>query len=325
MKPKTLVLSTIGFLGACLIAAAGYLYAISGTYGFHVLWKRGGSIWVPVSASDPALSPSMRLALSGNVPQPVAAEASWREIAPGFESGEMPVLADGREVDRILLARFDPKRWAFTIRNDPSGSREPADWLAATGASFLINGSYFERDGKPSTPMLSGGLLAGPRDYDARHGAFLADPAKPAIVDLANSKWQDAFAGLREASVSYPILIDDNGNSRAKGDDRWLANRSFVGEDRDGRIVFGTTKDAFLSLNRFGPLLAASPLDLKRALNLDGGPLACQGIAVPGQGRDFCGQWETAFRDNQLTLLRPLIGNRRWGLAMVITASPRPQ
>jgi len=44
--------------------------------------------------------------------------------------------------------------------------------------------------------------------------------------------------------------------------------------------VIGTTRDAFFSLDRLADFLATAPLDLERALNLDGGPIACQSIRV---------------------------------------------
>ena len=91
-------------------------------------------------------------------------------------------------------------------------------------------------------------------------------------------------------------MIDADGLSRSKGDARWLANRSFVAQDETGRIVLGTTKDAFFSLDRLAAFLREAPLALKLALNLDGGPIACQAIALKDFKRDFCGQWEMASR-----------------------------
>jgi hypothetical protein len=123
--------------------------------------------------------------------------------------------------------------------------------------------------------------------------------------------------------VSYPMLIGDDGQPRVKADERWIANRSFVAEDRDGRIVFGTTAGAFFSLNRFAAFLHAAPLDLKLALNLDGGPVACQGIALAGYVRDFCGFGETAVRDGALERLASVVPGRRWGLPIVLVAVPR--
>ena len=123
--------------------------------------------------------------------------------------------------------------------------------------------------------------------------------------------------------ASYPLLIGADGRSRSHSDPRGLANRSFIAQDADGRIVIGTTKDAFFTLDRLADFLRASPLDLTLALNLDGGPLACQGINLPEYRRDFCGEWELAVHDGQLKLLTGLSGQRRWGLPVVLAVLPK--
>jgi Phosphodiester glycosidase len=123
--------------------------------------------------------------------------------------------------------------------------------------------------------------------------------------------------------VSYPLLIGADGTSRAGADTGWLANRSFVGQDRAGRIVLGTTADAFFSLARLADFLRAAPLDLALALNLDGGPVACQGIAVAAYRRDFCGKWEFRLDGDQPMLLTGLFGTRRWALPVVLAVLPR--
>jgi hypothetical protein len=142
-KWKVAALAVLGTGAVGVAGAAGYLWSVTSEYGFHVLRMRGGSVWTPATVDDPRISPAMRLALSPNPPAPSTSEPAWTEVMPGFESGEMAVLAGGREVDRILLSRFDPARWNFGVRNDPAGSRLPKDWIAATGAKFVINGSYF--------------------------------------------------------------------------------------------------------------------------------------------------------------------------------------
>jgi Phosphodiester glycosidase len=321
-KAKPLV-SLIAVLAMIGIGAVAGLYAYAGVYGLNVVLRRGGSLWHTTGPNDAALSPSMRLALRGNVSAATPGALAWRSIAHGFEAGELPVLVDGKEADRLLLARIDPARYRFEVHNRPAGDREPADWLRATGAVFVINGSYFGRKGEPDTPLKSRGVLLGPANYDARHGAFVAAAASAGIRDLAHEHWRDAFKGASDAMVSYPMLIGADGQPRVNADERWLANRSFVAEDRDGRIVLGTTADAFFSLNRFAAFLRAAPLDLKLALNLDGGPVACQGIALAGYARDFCGFGETAVHDGDVKRLASVIPGRRWGLAIVLVALPR--
>lgn len=190
------------------------------------------------------------------------------------------------------------------------------------GATLVVNGSYYAPDGSPDTPFVSEGVRSGPADYQARHGAFVVADDFVGVRDLRKASWQDAFQSARFGMVSYPLLVGP-GESRVRSDRRWLANRTFVGHDSAGRIVVGTTKDAFFSLERLAAFLSQSPLELDLALNLDGGPIACQGISTANFKRDFCGEWETSVHSGQVKLLRSVIGNRRWGLPIVLAVLPR--
>ncbi len=78
---------------------------------------------------------------------------------------EMPVLADGEEVDRFLLARIDPASHSFQVKTAPNGDKELGDWLSKEGEAAIINGSYYSRRGYPDTPIMSGGKLLGPQKY----------------------------------------------------------------------------------------------------------------------------------------------------------------
>jgi hypothetical protein len=192
----------------------------------------------------------MRLALQKRVPDARAGPVTWHEVDAGFEVAELPAILGGTEVERILLARIDPAHFRFQVRNRPRGDRDAIDWMRELGAVLIINGSYFSRYGTPATPLLSARTLSGPSDYDARHGAFVASASFTGIRDLAHLRWREAFRRADDALVSYPLLIGAEGQSRSKGDARWLANRSFVAEDTDGRILLGTTTDALSSSAR---------------------------------------------------------------------------
>ena len=112
--------------------------------------------------------------------------------------------------------------------------------------------------------------------------------------------------------------------SAVKADPRWLANRSFIAQDSAGRLIVGTTKDAFFSLDRFAAFLRAAALDLVLALNLDGGSIACQGVSIGGYMRQFCGDWETRTDNGDIKLLRPLLGSpRRRALPNVLAVIAR--
>jgi hypothetical protein len=164
------------FILSVLTAPCIGLYAYSHWYGFNVLMLRGGTYWADMKADDPRLSPSMRLALASPDLQVTAGELQWQQLAPGFETAELSVLANGKEAELILLNRIDPKQYTFSVLSAPKGNRELAQWeKALPSASLIVNGSYFDRYGQPSTPFLSEGQFLGITPYDAQGGTLLRD------------------------------------------------------------------------------------------------------------------------------------------------------
>jgi hypothetical protein len=299
---------------------AGALWVYAGAYGFNVLFRQGGSYWVRVKPDSQRLSPAMRLALRDD-PAATPGTFAWRSVAPGFEVGELPAMAEGQEVDRIMLARIDPARFRFEVRISPAGDRNIDTWMTTLGAALVVNGSYYAHHGSPATPVISDGRKLGPSTYDASAGAFVASSSFTGIIDLSKTAWQSALSGSDNALVSYPLLLDERG-SRVTHHSRWLATRSFVGEDDQGKILIGTTKDGFFSLERLAQFLVAAPLHLKLALNLDGGPVACQGIAVGGYRRTTYGRWEFEIDGRSATLLTWPYG-RAVGMPIVLAVFPK--
>ena len=249
---------------------------------------------------------------------------TWSAAAAGFDVTELPVMDGAREVERLHLTRIDPKKFKFEVHTAPEGARELADWMKHTGAAMIVNGGYFARDGKPATPVIARGQAQGPKAYGTKHGAFIVTAKGPSVQDLARTRWQTAFRGASDAMVSFPMLIGADGHSRAHNSNPLLvANRSFIGQDSAGRIVIGTTKTAYFSLDRFATFLAGAGLDLTRALNLDGGPPACQAVSVGTFRRSICSNSETSSDAGQLRVLGQLFGQRPWGLPIVLAAFPK--
>ncbi len=246
-------------------------------------------------------------------PKSRTAAFSWRSLAAGFEVAEIPVLSGGGEVDRILLARVDPARFRFILRHAPGGGRSLSEWMSALGSVMVINGSFFAPGGEPVTPLLSNGIQSGPREYHARHGAFVASDKFTGIRDLRKKDWRQQFRDAHDATVSYPLLLGTDGHNTVQSSEH-RARRSFVGRDEAGRIVLGTTRAAFFTLTGLATFLRASPLHLRLALNLDGGPYACQAVAYKGFVRDICGAAEdggaptrTAARGTRLPIVMAVL------------------
>ncbi|MBI3438544.1 MAG: phosphodiester glycosidase family protein [Proteobacteria bacterium] len=279
---------TLSFLAIAWLGLALYEKAL----GTSILVAQGGLAWIPVDEHTPWLDRNVRLAMHRPAPVAVPGRVGWRALAPGFEIAELPALAGGEEVDRVFLARIDPARFRFVVRNDRRNRTPLSAWMRRLNAALVVNGSYFARTGLPATPTVMDGQLLGPSAYTSTHAAFVSTVGHAEIRDLANRDWRAEMAGAQTAFVSFPLLIARDGSTRVAADSGWLANRSFVGGDGTGHIIIGTTRGAFFTLNRFAAFLRAAPLDLKMALNLDGGPVACQGVHVGGTDRRTYGRWE---------------------------------
>lgn len=295
---------TITGLVLAVAGAAGF-WCWSGAYGVNVLTRNGGTYWTEMAADDARLPPAMRFALTNPAPKAVPGPLVWHQGAPGFEVADLTVMVAGRQVDTLLLNRIDPARYRFVVRNAPRGDKGLDEWERdLPQAALIVNGSYFDVAGRPDTPFVSEGVAMGPAHYDARAGAFVASDGTADIRDLSKEDWRHAFAGARNAMVSYPLLIGADGRSHVAIKSRWLANRSFVGRDARGRIVIGSTREAFFPLDRLADFLLAAPIGLKVAVNLDGGPVACQSVRLKGFSRRFYARWEAQVSGDKVNLLR---------------------
>jgi Phosphodiester glycosidase len=297
MKRKLLVLVLVA-----VASTATYLHFSR----VNPLVKFGGVFWLPATPEYHWVPDSMALAMRDPPPVATSGQMDWDEIAPGFDVAELSVMADGHEADRILLARIDSARFKLVVRNAPRGDKHLDDWMSDLGAVLVVNGSYYASDGAPATPVVSNGTALGPTTYDSKHGAFVSAAGKASIRDLLLDDWHTVLRGADDAMVSYPLLIAPDGSTgRVPRGSGWLANRSFLGQDHAGRIIIGTTRGAFFSLDRLAEFLKQAPLDLTIALNLDGGPVACQGVKLKDFRRRYCGRWEMRVQDGQPRMVPP--------------------
>jgi hypothetical protein len=136
----------------------------------------------------------------------------------------------------------------------------------------------------------------------------------------------EGAAGRGEVPVGA-VLVAADGGTRAAGHDDWFANRTFVGLDAQSRIVIATTRGGFFTLRRLGETLRQSPLALRVALNLDGGPIASQMVSAGGWQREIQGNTEITGAGDVLRLAYQSAQARRHKivkLPIVLAAVRRP-
>jgi hypothetical protein len=263
----------------------------------------------------------LRYALATPVPAPRTDFGGWTARAPGLETGDIELSVDGRWVDHIVLCRLDPRLHRFSVHWDGQ-PRAVEDWQRALGAELVMNGSYFLPDDTPQTPLRRAGRAAGPPRYQSIHGAFVAGDGV-AILDLRGKDVLAAIAPFPEAMVSYPLLLDESGEVRAPPARDWLASRTFIALDAEGRVITGTTRSGFFTLRRLAEYLKASPLGIRVALNFDGGPVATQMVKTPSFERIAVGNAEITEGGDVARVFYQAHRTSRWKLPIVLAATPR--
>jgi hypothetical protein len=240
---------------------------------------------------------------------------TWVVHEPGFETTVVEVVSNGEIVDKMHLIRLEPKRFRFQVLNDPRPRYNAEEWRDALKASVVINGSYFIPGGTPDTPLISDGKILGPKTYNAEHGALVAGPD----LEILDLKGRDLsiIKKYRNAMVSYPLLLDEAGNVRAAENPGWLASRTFVAFDRNGKFLIGTTETGYFSLYRLGHYLKSSPLNLRIALNLDGGPISAQAVQIGNFRKAVYGTAEVTDPTDLLRLQHQKQRKERWKLPII--------
>jgi len=237
-------------------------------------------------------------------------------------TAELDLRLGNEVVDQMALVRLDPKFFRFSVHWDPRAARTAEDWQKELGAAVVVNGPYFGHDNHPLTPLRAAGRRLGPETYQSDHGALVANERQVKILDLRGRDVDQAISPFPQAMVSYPLLIDSAGNNRAVETRHWLASRNFVAIDAQGFVIIGTTRTGFFTIYRLAEFLKSSPLQLRAALNLDGGPLVSQVVRSGDFSRSFHG---TAEISDSADVLRPFwhaYCGIHWTLPIVFAATP---
>ena len=246
--------------------------------------------YVHTSSLTPALLALWLLAPDPGerAPAPAGAPAPpVRPIAPGFSTLEPgldlglfpgPTAASGD--GRVYVVRIDPARFELRLLNASAKDARPhtvREWAVSAGAVAAINAGMFKEDG-----LTSLGLMR-TRDHEnnprlsGRLKAVLAfDPLRPGlpavrILDGACGELDPLPQVYGTLIQSIRMVSCDRKNVWAPEARRFSA--AAIGLDGAGRALFIHTRSPVAVHDLIDSLLAL-PLDLRRALYVEGGPEA---------------------------------------------------
>jgi len=205
-----------------------------------------------------------------------AAAISWKSLSPGLSFMRWPVQSANGQENNLAVLRVDPEQWSFKVffNREPKSIEE---WQQATGAAVICNGGYFQENFLPAGRILANGGSVGPLRNKAMKAMFLAEPKKglnqlpkATIIDLKDPDSEEKISFYEQGIQSFPVLLDPRGQVRVNPSN-FQDSRTVIAQDQTGMIYFMVTEKAFFTLFDLGNYLKALPLNLRFALNLDGG------------------------------------------------------
>lgn len=218
----------------------------------------------------------------------------------GVFDGPAPARGDGK----IWVLRIDPARYELRLVNASASDGRPRTvraWAGSAGAAAAINASMFQTDGLTSVGLMRTRLHENNPRRASRYKALLAlDPLRSGVPPL---RIIDAACNESEAlSPLYGTLVQsirmvscDRKNVWAPDARRWSA--AALGVDGAGRALFVHARSPWPVHDLVDALLAL-PIDLRRAMYLEGGPEAQLYVRAGGREIERVGAFEGKVGDD---------------------------
>ncbi len=200
------------------------------------------------------------------VPTVEQASGKWEQMETGIDR---LAYASSSLSATVIIYRLDPALFNFHFEAS-TGTRSLSEWSAGfPEASLIVNGAYFHEDNSPSGFLVSHGEVISDRRFDLDKSGIINLSGGVRLIDTATEPIK--FENLKEAAQSFPFFIKQ-GQPAIKEDSQKPARRSFIGKDRQGRVLVGVVPLAQISLFQLMELLDEVEVEWEDALNLDGGP-----------------------------------------------------
>jgi hypothetical protein len=220
----------------------------------------------------------------------------------------------------IRVLRIDPARFELRLLNaSATKDRRPLtakEWCERYRCIAAINASMFQADSLTSVSLMrTGDHVNNPRlSKDRTILAFdRVSPEVPAVamIDRDCDDFNQWITKYRTLVQSIRMLSCTGRNVWTQQPNRW--STAAIGIDKSGRVLFIHVRSLFTTHDLVN-VLTALPLDLSRAMYVEGGPEAQLYIDAGGRRVEFIGSHEITFHDDDS-------GDRAWPVPNVVAVT----
>jgi len=225
----------------------------------------------------------------------------WRPLQPGVDLAVIPPL---------YVVRIDPERAPLTVAlasEIGGGPRTAAEWCRKAKLAVAINAGMFQSDQRSNVGYLRHGAHLNNARFNDYRSVLALQPMERALwPDLDQTKLPATLSQYDIVVQNLRLIAANRKNVWSPSARRW--SEAALALDSKGRLLFLFSRAPY-SMRQFNDLVLALPLDVVRAMHLEGGPEASLSIHVPGVDLDLCGSYETGFREDDTNARQLAIPN----------------
>ncbi len=244
-----------------------------------------------------------------------AAEACvWQELATGLELGEFKApLASEFGDSKVRVLRIDPQHYRFRLMNASATKNgrplSAKQWSRQNGLVAAINASMYQEDYRSSVSLMrTKAHVNNPRlSKDMTILAFDRKAVDVPLVKLIDRQcddikiWQKKYATVIQ---SIRMISCTGKNVWTQQPQKW--STAAIGVDGQDRILFIHVASPY-STHDLINILKELPLDIARAMYVEGGPQAQMYINTGQHEHEFVGSYEIEIQGNMKNLIsRPI-------------------
>jgi hypothetical protein len=230
---------------------------------------------------------------------------AWKSFHTGgeyakFKIVEKPNLGDGF----LHAARFAPNLVKFDFylaaeRGDKT--RTAAQWCTEFGLIAVINAGMYQTDYRKNVGYLQHGETINNLGWKQTYQALFAfdprsaDQPKAAMFDLDAPGGKEVHKKYKSAVQNLRLIKGKGVNVWGKQEKQW--SEAAVAMDAKGRILFLFSRTP-LTMWEFNEKIGKLPLEIVRAMHVEGGPEASFSICSPNLALHLNGSFETGFNES---------------------------
>lgn len=243
----------------------------------------------------------------------VISKKYWKKLEPGLELGSFASSRKSRLGDSVVrVLRIDLGYFEFRLLNASAkagGQRKSIkDWVNENGLIAGINASMYQQDNLTSVSYMKTGNHVN-SSWVSKDRTFLAFDPKNKSLPSAKIFDRDC-EGFAETRKQYRSLVQSIRMVSCDGKNVWEPQQkkwsiAALGMDSKGRMLFMHVRSPY-STHDFINILLDLPIDLKRAMYVEGGKDAQLYINTVKDEFEFVGNYSTRVNNADSTFAWPV-------------------